>query len=86
MPTPAKIVSTDPWTARMQLVNHARVGNVFVAGDAAHLNPPFGGHALNTGIEDAVDLGWKVAAHLAGWEETGSLIAMSLSGARFRRQ
>jgi hypothetical protein len=40
---------------------------VFLVGDAAHLNPPFGGHGLNTGIGDAVDLGWKLAATLAGW-------------------
>jgi hypothetical protein len=40
---------------------------VFLIGDAAHLNPPFGGHGLNTGIGDAVDLGWKLAASLAGW-------------------
>ena len=40
---------------------------MFVAGDAAHLNPPFGGHGLNTGLGDAVDLGWKLAAVLQGW-------------------
>ena len=44
-----------------------RRGRVFLAGDAAHLNPPFGGHGLNTGIGDAVDLGWKLAATLDGW-------------------
>jgi hypothetical protein len=42
-------------------------------GDAAHLNPPFGGHGLNTGIGDAVDLGWKLAACLAGWGGPGLL-------------
>jgi len=63
----ARILSTDPWTARMQCVDHLRDGRVFLAGDAAHLNPPFGGHGLNTGVGDAVDLGWKVAAVLQGW-------------------
>ena len=58
---------TDPWTARMQIVDGMRRGRVFLAGDAAHLNPPFGGHGLNTGIGDAVDLGWKLAATLDGW-------------------
>ena len=66
-PVKAKIVSTDPWTARMQIVNQLRCGRVFLAGDAAHLNPPFGGHGLNTGLGDAVDLGWKLAAVLDGW-------------------
>ncbi|WP_372348790.1 FAD-dependent monooxygenase [Streptomyces sp. KL116D] len=53
--------------ARMQIVDRMRHGRVFLAGDAAHLNPPFGGHGLNTGIGDAVDLGWKIAAVLQGW-------------------
>ncbi len=65
--TDAVVLSTDPWTARMQVVDRMRRGRVFLAGDAAHLNPPFGGHGLNTGIGDAVDLGWKLAAVLAGW-------------------
>ncbi|MGH3210431.1 MAG: FAD-dependent monooxygenase [Trebonia sp.] len=64
---PVEVVSTDPWTARMELVDQCRSGRVFLIGDAAHLNPPFGGHGLNTGIGDAVDLGWKLAACLAGW-------------------
>jgi 2-polyprenyl-6-methoxyphenol hydroxylase-like FAD-dependent oxidoreductase len=64
---PVEVVSTDPWTARMELADRCRSGRVFLAGDAAHLNPPFGGHGLNTGIGDAVDLGWKLAAVLAGW-------------------
>jgi 2-polyprenyl-6-methoxyphenol hydroxylase-like FAD-dependent oxidoreductase len=63
----AELLSTDPWTARMQVVDRMRSGRVFLAGDAAHLNPPFGGHGLNTGIGDAVDLGWKLAAVLDGW-------------------
>ena len=57
---PVEVVSTDPWTARMELVDRCRRGRVFLVGDAAHLNPPFGGHGLNTGIGDAVDLGWKL--------------------------
>jgi hypothetical protein len=57
----------------MQLVDSARVGRVFLAGDAAHLNPPFGGHGLNTGVGDAVDLGWKLAAVLQGWGGPGVL-------------
>lgn len=72
-PRDIEIVSTDPWTARMELVDTPRVGRVFLAGDAAHLNPPFGGHGLNTGIGDAVDLGWKLAAVADGWGGPGLL-------------
>ncbi|MEV6265286.1 FAD-dependent monooxygenase [Streptomyces sp. NPDC051784] len=72
-PVEAKVLSTDPWTARMQIVDRMRRGRVFLAGDAAHLNPPFGGHGLNTGVGDAVDLGWKLAAVLAGWAGPGVL-------------
>ncbi len=66
-PVQATLLSTDPWTARMQITDRMRRGRVFLAGDAAHLNPPFGGHGLNTGLGDAVDLGWKIAAVLDGW-------------------
>ena len=65
--TPLEILTTDPWTAHMQLVDHARCERVFLAGDASHLNPPWGGHGMNTGVGDAVDLGWKLAATLQGW-------------------
>lgn len=70
---PVEVISTDPWTARMELVDRCRQGRMFLIGDAAHLNPPFGGHGLNTGIGDAVDLGWKLAACLEGWGEAGLL-------------
>ncbi|WP_367882306.1 FAD-dependent monooxygenase [Rathayibacter oskolensis] len=43
------------------IVDHYRVGSVFVAGDAAHLHPPAGGQGMNTGIQDAWNLGWKLA-------------------------
>ncbi len=70
---PVDIVSTDPWVARMELVDRCRAGRVFLVGDAAHLNPPFGGHGLNTGIGDSVDLGWKLAATIDGWAGPGVL-------------
>ncbi|WBB53951.1 rifampin monooxygenase [Verrucosispora sp. WMMD573] len=44
-----------------------RVGRVFLAGDAAHVHPPMGGQGLNLGIQDAFNLGWKVAAAINGW-------------------
>ena len=63
----AEILGTDPWTARLLLADTYRHGRVFVVGDAAHLNPPWGGHGFNTGIGDAVNIGWKLAAVLEGW-------------------
>jgi hypothetical protein len=63
----AEVLGTDPWTARMLLADRYRGGRVFLAGDAAHLNPPWGGHGFNTGIGDAVNIGWKLAAVLKGW-------------------
>ena len=41
--------------------------HLFVAGDAAHSHPPYGGYGVNTGLEDARNLGWKLAASLQGW-------------------
>jgi 2-polyprenyl-6-methoxyphenol hydroxylase-like FAD-dependent oxidoreductase len=48
-------------------------GRIFIAGDAAHLYAPFGGHNMNSGLGDAVDLGWKLAATLQGWGGEGLL-------------
>jgi 2-polyprenyl-6-methoxyphenol hydroxylase-like FAD-dependent oxidoreductase len=64
---PFEVLATDAWTARMQLADRYRAGPVFIAGDAAHQNPPYGGHGFNTGVGDAVNLGWKLAAVLGGW-------------------
>ncbi|MFI7002079.1 FAD-dependent monooxygenase [Nocardia sp. NPDC050175] len=63
----AEILSTDEWSARMQIADRFGSEQVFLVGDAAHLNPPWGGHGYNTGIGDAVNIGWKLAATLAGW-------------------
>ena len=46
---------------------------MFLAGDACHLHPPFGGYGMNLGIADGVDLGWKLAAALHGWGGDGLL-------------
>jgi 2-polyprenyl-6-methoxyphenol hydroxylase-like FAD-dependent oxidoreductase/quinol monooxygenase YgiN len=48
------------------IVDRYRVGRVFVAGDAAHLHPPAGGQGMNTGIQDAWNLGWKLALAVRG--------------------
>jgi 2-polyprenyl-6-methoxyphenol hydroxylase-like FAD-dependent oxidoreductase len=50
-----------------------RVGRVLLAGDAAHVHPPMGGQGLNLGIQDAFNLGWKLAAEAAGWAPEGLL-------------
>ncbi|MFB7370961.1 rifampin monooxygenase [Streptomyces sp. NPDC056222] len=50
-----------------------RVDRVFLAGDAAHIHPPTGGQGLNLGIQDAFNLGWKLAAAVAGWAPEGLL-------------
>jgi 2-polyprenyl-6-methoxyphenol hydroxylase-like FAD-dependent oxidoreductase len=63
----AEVLGTDPWTARMLLADRYRQQRIFLVGDAAHLNPPWGGHGFNTGIGDAVNIGWKLAAVLASW-------------------
>lgn len=64
---PYEILSADEWVASELLATHYRDRRVFIAGDAAHLHPPFGGFGMNMGIGDAVDLGWKLAAVLQGW-------------------
>lgn len=55
------------WGAPARHAGQYRSGRVFLAGDAAHVHFPLGGQALSTGIEDAVDLGWKLAAAVNGW-------------------
>jgi 2-polyprenyl-6-methoxyphenol hydroxylase-like FAD-dependent oxidoreductase len=64
---PVSVLATDAWLARMLLVDRYSSRRLFLAGDAAHQNPPWGGHGFNTGIGDAVNLGWKMAAVLNGW-------------------
>lgn len=64
---PVQVLATDAWRARMLLSDRYYRGRLFIAGDAAHQNPPWGGHGFNTGIGDAVNLGWKLAAVIRGW-------------------
>jgi 2-polyprenyl-6-methoxyphenol hydroxylase-like FAD-dependent oxidoreductase len=54
-------------------VPHYRVGRVFLAGDAAHVHSPAGGLGMNTGLQDAANLGWKLAAASNGWAPDGLL-------------
>lgn len=55
------------WDLRFALANHYRSGRIFIAGDAAHSHPPYGGYGVNSGFEDARNLGWKLASVLQGW-------------------
>jgi 4-hydroxyisophthalate hydroxylase len=58
---------TGFWDLRFAIADACRAGRVFIAGDAAHSHPPYGGYGVNTGLEDARNLGWKLAAVLQGW-------------------
>ncbi len=64
---PFEILSVMNWERRERVAARYRDRNVFIAGDAAHQNSPTGGLGLHTGLADAVDLGWKLAATLRGW-------------------
>ncbi len=64
---PCEILSSDEWVAQRRIADTYRDRRIFLAGDACHLHPPFGGYGMNMGIGDAVDLGWKLAAALSGW-------------------
>jgi 2-polyprenyl-6-methoxyphenol hydroxylase-like FAD-dependent oxidoreductase len=85
------------WRANVRLADRYREGGVFLAGDAAHIHSPAGGQGMNTGIQDAVNLGWKLAAVATGeaapalldtYEAERRPIAahvLSLSNARLRQ-
>jgi 2-polyprenyl-6-methoxyphenol hydroxylase-like FAD-dependent oxidoreductase len=64
---PYEILSHDEWMASELLADRYSRGRMFLAGDACHLHPPYGGYGMNMGIGDGVDLGWKIAAVLRGW-------------------
>ncbi|HVQ62563.1 MAG TPA: FAD-dependent monooxygenase [Burkholderiales bacterium] len=64
---PYELISISPWVRRKLVTAAYRHGRVFLAGDCAHQNTPTGGYGMNTGVGDAVDLGWKLAATVEGW-------------------
>jgi 2-polyprenyl-6-methoxyphenol hydroxylase-like FAD-dependent oxidoreductase len=70
-------VHSPRWLSRFgdatRLAERYRVGRVLLAGDAAHIHPPMGGQGLNLGIQDAFNLGWKLAAEVDGWAPEGLL-------------
>jgi 2-polyprenyl-6-methoxyphenol hydroxylase-like FAD-dependent oxidoreductase len=62
-----EILSVLPWVRRELVAERYRNGRGFIAGDAAHVMSPTGGFGMNTGIQDVVDLSWKLAATIEGW-------------------
>ncbi len=67
-PFELQIVERSPWTAGLTLVAEKfQAGRVFLGGDAVHLFTPTGGLGYNTAVDDAVNLGWKLAAAVKGW-------------------
>jgi 2-polyprenyl-6-methoxyphenol hydroxylase-like FAD-dependent oxidoreductase len=70
-------VHSPRWLSRFgdatRLAERYRTGRVLLAGDAAHVHPPVGGQGLNLGVQDAFNLGWKLAAEVAGWAPEGLL-------------
>lgn len=69
----AEILKAQAWAGHRVVARSYREGRVFLAGDAAHMLWPKGGFGANTGIGDAVDIGWKLAATLEGWGGPGLL-------------
>jgi 4-hydroxyisophthalate hydroxylase len=65
------------WDLRFAVADTYSNGRVFIAGDAAHSHPPYGGYGINTGFEDAVNLSWKIAATLEGWAGPNLLASYS---------
>ena len=63
------IKSVGEWVRRGVVADRFQDGRVFLAGDAAHTHPPNGGYGMNTGIADAIDLGWKFGAVSEGWAD-----------------
>ncbi|MGW7053687.1 rifampin monooxygenase [Streptomyces sp. NPDC054887] len=70
-------VHSPRWISRFgdatRLAERYRVGRVLLAGDAAHIHPPTGGQGLNLGVQEAFNLGWKLAAEVNGWAPDGLL-------------
>jgi hypothetical protein len=64
---PYAIESKTLWVRKRTVADRFMDGRIFLAGDSAHAHPPNGGLGMNTGLQDAFDLGWKLAATLQGW-------------------
>lgn len=69
--TVKKMILASSFTGRSKQAAQYKKGRVLLAGDAAHVHPPFGAQRLNTGIGDAINLGWKLAATIKGYATPG---------------
>jgi len=67
VPVKYEMLTCAPWRQNLLLADRYREGRVFLAGDAVHLVIPTGGLGMNSGVGDAIDLSWKLAATLQGW-------------------
>jgi 4-hydroxyisophthalate hydroxylase len=65
------------WDLKIALAETYQAGRIFIAGDAAHSHPPYGAYGLNNGMDDVVNLGWKLAAKLKGWGSDALLASYS---------
>ncbi len=68
-----ELLNISPWQLHLLVADRYGSGRVFIAGDAAHLVIPTGGLGMNSGIGDAIDLSWKLAATIGGWGGPGLL-------------
>ncbi|GEL21908.1 FAD-dependent oxidoreductase [Pseudonocardia sulfidoxydans NBRC 16205] len=71
--TVTALLTGTRWTDNTRRAGGYRRGRVLLAGDAAHVHPPFGGQGLDLGFQDAANLGWKLAATVAGHAPDGLL-------------
>ena len=93
-PAARRPVSTSPASSTMSVSGTCasrsprryQVGRVFIAGDAAHSHPPYGGYGLNNGLDDVANLGWKLAATLKAGAATRCWIPTARSGGRCSRR
>jgi 2-polyprenyl-6-methoxyphenol hydroxylase-like FAD-dependent oxidoreductase len=70
-----EVITREDWVGRRLVANRFRDGNVFIAGDAAHLWVPYAGYGMNAGIADALNLSWLLGARLQGWGDEAMLDA-----------
>jgi 2-polyprenyl-6-methoxyphenol hydroxylase-like FAD-dependent oxidoreductase len=78
MPVQYEMLSCAPWRQNLLVADHYSQDRVFLAGDAVHLVIPTGGLGMNSGVGDAIDLSWKLAATLQGWGGPGLLASYEI--------